>query len=67
MPYASQRQKAAHEARLFTEHMAKLRKSATLLPRVNPLTGKPLEIEMAKQAKAKQDDLDSMLREGERA
>ena len=50
MPYASQRQKAAHEARLFQEHMAALRKQAKPVPRINPLTGKPLEIEMAKQA-----------------
>lgn len=55
----TQAQRAAYQARLYSEHMANLRKKAVPVPRINPLTGKPLETEMAKQARVKQDKLDA--------
>ena len=65
MSYQSNRQKAAHNSRLFSEHMARLRRQAVPVLRINPLTCQPLMEEMAKQAAKKQAELDSMLREGD--
>ena len=71
MPYASQRQRAAHEARLFQEHMAKLgyRRWTVVGPWPMPsdttvMVAQPLKVEMAKQAAVEQERMDSMLREG---
>ncbi len=57
----TQAQKAAYIARLFSEDMARLRKQAVPVPRISPLTGKPLMAEMARQAAREETTLDSML------
>ena len=45
--------------------MARLRQQAIPVPKINPHRGEPLMEEMARQATKKQEELDTMLRDGE--